>query len=119
MAIIGRRRRGHATTRALVLAAAMVVASGCGIVDRQVTRGAVPDQPDDPSRVGPAVVIGGAADAAGTWRAWVYRTNDGSTCLTIRANDNGSGGCSSDAAGITGLGSSTGGAIGYARSGSL
>ena len=117
--MIGRWRRGPATTRALVLAAAMIVASGCGIVDRQVTRGAVPEQPDDPSRVGPAVVIGGAADAAGTWRAWVYRTNDGSTCITIRANDNGSSGCSSDAAGITGLGSSTGGAFDYASGGSL
>ncbi len=98
---------------------AMLVASGCGIVNRQLTRGAVPDQPDDPSRVGPAVVIGGAADAAGTWRAWVYRTNDGSICLTIRANDNGSSGCSSDVTGITGLGRSTGGAFDYASGGSL
>jgi hypothetical protein len=121
MAMIGRRGRGPATTKALVLAvAAMVVASGCGIVDRQLTRGSVPEQPDDPSRVGAAVVIGGAADAAGTWRAWVYRTNDGSICLTIRSDANGSSGCSSDIAGITGLGSSTGGgAFDYASGGSL
>ena len=103
---------------ALALVAA-VGASGCGIVGRQLTRGGVPDQPDDPTRVGPAVVIGGAADAGGTWRAWVYRTNDGSICLAITSDTNGSAGCSSDITGITGLGTASGGPFDYVSGGSL
>lgn len=103
---------------ALILAAA-VVTSGCAIVNRTVAGGRVPDQPDDPSRVGPAVLIGGAADASGTWRAWVYRTNDGSICLDIRASDNGSTGCSSDVTGIAGLGTATGGPFDYMSGGTL
>ena len=96
---------------AAVALMAAFVASGCGIVGRQLTQRGVPDQPGDPSRVGPAVVIGGAADAAGTWRAWVYRTNDGSICLSIESNENGSSGCSSDLEGITGMGRSSGGYV--------
>ena len=104
---------------AAVALMAAFVASGCGIVGRQLTQRGVPDQPGDPSRVGPAVVIGGAADAAGTWRAWVYRTNDGSICLSIESNENGSSGCSSDLEGITGMGRSSGGSFDYVSGGSL
>lgn len=114
----GRRRSRFALLAVLALAAS-VAASGCGIVSRQMTGRAVPDQPDDPTRVGTAIVIGGAADATGTWRAWVYRTNDGSICLAIDATDSGSAGCSSDVGGIAGLGTATGGAFTYVSGGSL
>ncbi len=68
-------------------------------------------------RVGPAVVIGAGSDATGAWRAWVYRTADGSTCLEVSSGDSSSSACGLGGDPVTGLGIGMGGAADYVSGG--
>jgi len=107
------------TSRAALAAwiAVGLSAAGCSVVSQQISRPAVPDAPQDPTRVGPAVLIGSGADATSAWRAWVYRTADGSTCLEVNSGSSASTGCGPGADAVTGIGVSSDGTVDYITGG--
>jgi hypothetical protein len=81
---------GQAAMRRLVAAtfvAALGVA-GCGDLRTGVPAGE-PVAPKNPDQVGPMVQIAAGVTAAGTWRAWVYRTKDGSVCIEYAGGESG------------------------------
>ena len=52
--------------------------------------------PENPKRVGPAILVAAGRSAGGDYRGWVCRTNDGMTCLDVSVNGGGGGSCGSD-----------------------
>ena len=93
-------RRGFASL-ALVLASVPAL-GGCGAVAGLFA--SVPDQPRAADRVGPAVVVAEGTGAAGDYRAWIYRTADGLTCLEIAHKGGGGTGSGPGPEGASGLG---------------
>jgi hypothetical protein len=96
-------RRGLAAL-ALVLASVPAL-GGCGAAASLFAT--VPDQPHAVDRVGPAVVVAEGASAGGDYRAWIYRTADGLTCLEVAQKDGSGTGCGSGPEGANGPGVSS------------
>ena len=80
---------------ALVLAGLIAVSTaGCGAVAGLFA--GVPDRPRNELAVAPWVLVAQGTGAAGDYRAWVYRTSDGMTCLETAAKHNGGRSCIGD-----------------------
>ncbi len=92
--------------RLLVIAGCAAV-TGCGAL-AGAFRGA-PDTPSNPDRVGPAVLVAAGRVSGGPWRAWVYRTRDGSLCLEFATPGGGGSSCGPGKDGLTGIGVSSDG----------
>ena len=97
------RRALGAGAAALALAASL---NGCGVF-AGVMSGPVAAEPNNPDRVGPAILVAAGTGPGGEYRAWVYRTKDGSTCFEVAASGGGGAGCSSDVSGVVGPSVST------------
>ena len=84
------------------LAVVALVVAGCGAVAGLAA--SVPDQPRGQNRVGPAILIARGTGASGEYRAWIYRTADGFTCLEVAAKSGGGTTCGSGPDAVIGLG---------------
>ncbi len=68
----------------------------------------VPDQPRANDRVGPAILVAEGTGAGGDYRAWIYRTADGLTCLEVAHKSGAGAGCGPGPDGALSLGVSSG-----------
>jgi hypothetical protein len=63
-----------------------------------------PLQPTDPDRVEPAILIAEGTGAAGDYRAWIYRSRSGLTCLQVSSTSGNNGAtCGAGEEGVMGL----------------
>jgi hypothetical protein len=82
------------TGRLLTLVLATLVAAsaaGCGAVAGLLA--GVPDRPRNEQALPPFVLIAQGTGAGGDYRAWVYATSDGWTCVETAAKHNGGRSC--------------------------
>ncbi len=68
------------------------VTAGCGAV-ASVVGGGLPDRPANERAIPPVVLIAQGTSAAGEYRAWVYSTSDGMTCLEVGHRGGSGSGC--------------------------
>lgn len=102
-------RGGAGKTRlaTVAVAAALVLSTaGCGAVASMFV--GVPDKPRNERAVAPVVLVAQGTGPAGDYRAWVYRTSDGMTCLETAGKHGGGSGCGGPQAWDNGPGLVTG-----------
>ncbi len=88
--------------------AGMIAASTAGCAAVAGLSAGVPDQPRNEKAIPPIVLVAQGTSPGGDYRAWVYRTSDGMTCLETAAKGNGARSCVGGQAWDSGPGTSVG-----------
>jgi hypothetical protein len=68
-----------------------IATSGCGAI-ASMAQG-LPDRPSNDKAIPPIVLVAEASSPGGEYRAWIYNTSDGMTCLEERHREGGGSGC--------------------------
>ena len=88
--------------RRLVLGSAMLL-GGCQFPSVALDADGLPVEPFADERVGPAIMVAEGESPGGSYRAWLYRTQDGMTCFEVATLGGNSSVCGDGPDGTVGL----------------